>query len=244
MTPQEALIRITEHREIFREEMLSLMRAIMSGEVSAPLIAALITGLRVKKETIGEITAAAQVMREGRVAAVVVGADRIAANGDAANKIGTYLKALAAKDNAVPFYVALPSSTIDWTLPAGWSAGEIQWPRPKRLPVGPLMDYGYEKEVVLLSDVTAPKDAKVGETITLNARASWLVCSEVCVPEETDLSIALPVAAELPPPDPKNAEVFAATRAKLPHTSPFKAVYDAGDKRFALLIESEDLVKA
>lgn len=64
MTPQEALIRITEHREIFREEMLSLMRAIMSGEVSAPLIAALITGLRVKKETIGEISAAAEVMRE------------------------------------------------------------------------------------------------------------------------------------------------------------------------------------
>jgi anthranilate phosphoribosyltransferase len=64
MTPQEALTRITEHREIFREEMLSLMRAIMSGEVSAPLIAAIITGLRVKKETIGEIAAAAEVMRE------------------------------------------------------------------------------------------------------------------------------------------------------------------------------------
>ena len=64
MTPQEALTRITEHREIFREEMLTLMRAIMSGEVSAPLIAAIITGLRVKKETIGEISAAAEVMRE------------------------------------------------------------------------------------------------------------------------------------------------------------------------------------
>ena len=64
MTPQEALTRIVEHREIFREEMLSLMRAIMSGEVSPTLIAAIITGLRVKKETIGEISAAAEVMRE------------------------------------------------------------------------------------------------------------------------------------------------------------------------------------
>jgi anthranilate phosphoribosyltransferase len=64
MTPQEALARIIEHREIFREEMLSLMRAIMSGEVSPVLIAAIITGLRVKKETIGEIAAAAEVMRE------------------------------------------------------------------------------------------------------------------------------------------------------------------------------------
>lgn len=64
MTPQEALARIIEHREIFHEEMLSLMRSIMSGEVSATLIAAIIAGLRVKKETIGEISAAAQVMRE------------------------------------------------------------------------------------------------------------------------------------------------------------------------------------
>lgn len=64
MTPQEALAQIIEHREIFREEMLSLMRAIMSGEVSPVLIAAIVAGLRVKKETIGEIAAAAEVMRE------------------------------------------------------------------------------------------------------------------------------------------------------------------------------------
>jgi anthranilate phosphoribosyltransferase len=64
MTPQAALARLIEHREIFHEEMLSLMRQIMSGEVSPVLIAAIIIGLRVKKETIGEIAAAAQVMRE------------------------------------------------------------------------------------------------------------------------------------------------------------------------------------
>ena len=64
MTPQEALTRVIEHREIFREEMLALMRAIMSGELSPTMIAAIIVGLRVKKETIGEIAAAAEVMRE------------------------------------------------------------------------------------------------------------------------------------------------------------------------------------
>jgi anthranilate phosphoribosyltransferase len=64
MTPQEALTRVIEHREIFHEEMLSLMRQIMSGEVSPTLIAAIVVGLRVKKETIGEIAAAATVMRE------------------------------------------------------------------------------------------------------------------------------------------------------------------------------------
>src|SRR6516225_9720603 len=64
MTPQEALQRVIEHREIFHEEMTDLMRQIMSGEVSAPLAAAILIGLRVKKETIGEIAAAATVMRD------------------------------------------------------------------------------------------------------------------------------------------------------------------------------------
>lgn len=64
ITPQEALQRTIEHREIFHDEMLHLMRLIMKGEISPVMSAAIITGLRVKKETIGEIAAAAQVMRE------------------------------------------------------------------------------------------------------------------------------------------------------------------------------------
>ncbi len=64
ITPQEALQRTIEHREIFHDEMLKLMRMIMSGEMSPSMTAAILTGLRVKKETIGEISAAAQVMRE------------------------------------------------------------------------------------------------------------------------------------------------------------------------------------
>ena len=77
MTPQEALARVIEHREIFHEEMLSLMRAIMSGEVSPVLISAIITGLRVKKETIGEIAAAAEVMREFATKVPVKDPDRV-----------------------------------------------------------------------------------------------------------------------------------------------------------------------
>ena len=60
-----------------------------------------------------------QLMRQGRVDCVIVGSDRTAANGDVCNKVGTYLKALAARDNEVPFYVALPQSTIDWTCVNG-----------------------------------------------------------------------------------------------------------------------------
>jgi hypothetical protein len=64
MSNSEALTRVIEHREIFHDEMLALMRRIMSGEMSPVMIAALAMGLRVKKETVGEIAAAAQVMRE------------------------------------------------------------------------------------------------------------------------------------------------------------------------------------
>jgi methylthioribose-1-phosphate isomerase len=63
--------------------------------------------------------AGGHLMQQDLVDLVLVGADRVTANGDAANKIGTYLKGLAAKDNGVPFYVALPHSTIDWTLASG-----------------------------------------------------------------------------------------------------------------------------
>ncbi len=63
--------------------------------------------------------AGGHLMQHGLVDLCIVGSDRLTATGDAANKIGTYLKALAAKDNGVPFYVALPQSTIDWTLNDG-----------------------------------------------------------------------------------------------------------------------------
>ncbi len=63
--------------------------------------------------------AGGHLMQHGRVDLVIVGTDRVTANGDVANKIGTYLKALAAKDTGVPFYVALPHTTIDWTLDDG-----------------------------------------------------------------------------------------------------------------------------
>jgi anthranilate phosphoribosyltransferase len=77
MTPQEALTRVIEHREIFREEMVSLMRSIMSGEVTPTMIAAILIGLRVKKETIGEIAGAAEVMREFATKVVLKDADNV-----------------------------------------------------------------------------------------------------------------------------------------------------------------------
>ena len=70
--------------------------------------------------------AGGHLMQHGEVDLVIVGTDRVTRTGDVANKIGTYLKALAAQDNAVPFWVACPSTTIDWTVSDGLTEIEIE----------------------------------------------------------------------------------------------------------------------
>jgi methylthioribose-1-phosphate isomerase len=85
------------------------------------------------KHTIIADNAGGHYMQHGQVDMVIVGTDRVAANGDVANKIGTYLKALAAYDNVVPFYVALPSSTIDWTIDDGLRGIPIEERNPREV---------------------------------------------------------------------------------------------------------------
>jgi thiol:disulfide interchange protein DsbD len=86
-------------------------------------------------------------------------------------------------------------TTLAWTLPPGVTAGPIQWPAPKAIPVGPLMNHGYEGEVFHLVDIAVPADAVPGQPLTLAARADWLVCEDTCIPEGADLSVTLPVAS-------------------------------------------------
>src|SRR5262250_66126 len=91
---------------------------------------------------------------------------------------------------------------IEWTLPAGFTAGEIAWPFPERIPVGPAMTYGYSDEVVLPIPITAPASLTPGVEITLRGQASWLVCEKICIPEEAPIALSLPVTHGTPPLDP------------------------------------------
>src|SRR5438105_9153639 len=129
-------------------------------------------------------------------------------------------------------------TTITWHLPPGWAAGQLQWPYPKRLPLGPLMNFGYEDQVALLSDLTAPQDVRPGSTAEIGADVAWLVCSDICIPEDTHLSLQIAVAANPPPPDVRAAQLFATARAHLPKTSLWPARYDAADRRFALELQN------
>ena len=106
-------------------------------------------------------------------------------------------------------------TTLAWTLPAGVSAGVIEWPTPSRLPIGPLMNYGYEGTLLLPVAVSVPADFKA-ETLNVKLHAEWLVCKDVCIPEEGDFAIAVPTQAA----SAGHGELFAQARAALPQAAP------------------------
>ena len=118
-------------------------------------------------------------------------------------------------------------TTLAWTLPTGWSAGDIVWAPPKKLPLPPLMDYGYEGEVLLPVAITVPKDAAVGQSVTLKARADYLVCQQVCVPEGADLTLTLPVTA-VATPDPAWSGPIQVALSMSPKPAGLKAAVTAG----------------
>ena len=110
-------------------------------------------------------------------------------------------------------------TTLAWKVPAPLRAGPIQWPAPQVLPVGPLVNYGYEREVLLLTDIATTGDVAGAQTVTLAARADWLVCKEVCIPEGADLTLILPVAPKgsaAVPTDAPWGPAIARTRASFP----------------------------
>lgn len=87
-------------------------------------------------------------------------------------------------------------TSLTWRMPAGFEAGPLQWPAPEALPFATLVNFGYSGEVLFPIDITAPQGARPGQTATLTADAYWLVCSDICIPEQTTLSLSVPIAAE------------------------------------------------
>ncbi|WP_414694023.1 protein-disulfide reductase DsbD family protein [Phenylobacterium sp.] len=128
------------------------------------------------------------------------------------------------------------ATAIKWDLPAGWQAGAFTWPEPRRLPVGPLMNYGYEGEVLLPMTLTAPAGARPGDQATLKAQASFLVCAEICVPEDATLSLALPITATPAPADPKWGGAIEKTLAAAPKPAGLTAVFEPRAAGVALAV--------
>ncbi|HEX3398278.1 MAG TPA: thioredoxin family protein [Steroidobacteraceae bacterium] len=109
---------------------------------------------------------------------------------------------------------------LAWQLPPGFTAGDIVWTTPHRFEIAPLVNYGYAKHAVHLVQITAPKDLKAGTPVSLAAKASWLVCSDVCIPEDANLQVTLPVGAQAGAIDAAAAALFTTARSELPSPQP------------------------
>ncbi len=122
---------------------------------------------------------------------------------------------------------------LQWMLPAGWTAGSIQWPTPALIRLPPLASYGYEGEVLFLVEIHPP-DQIPEQRIELKANVSWLACQVDCIPGKRQ--VTLPVAvAQISQKDPLSAQSFAEARARLPKTSvPWKIGADAKAKSWRM----------
>jgi thiol:disulfide interchange protein DsbD len=99
-------------------------------------------------------------------------------------------------------------------LPAGFTAGQVQYPVPARLALpGDIINYAYEDEVMLLVQITPPKDLPIDKPVTISGKATWLVCKDDCVPGSGAISVDLPV---MDTNKPDNAELFAKWISRLP----------------------------
>jgi thiol:disulfide interchange protein/DsbC/DsbD-like thiol-disulfide interchange protein len=112
------------------------------------------------------------------------------------------------------------ATTLAWTLPPGFTAGDIVWTTPHRFDLPPLVNYGYAGHAVHLVKITAPRELKSGSVALLQAKAGWLVCSDVCIPEDAQLQLKLPTAAGAAGVDSKDAALFTAARSDLPSPQP------------------------
>lgn len=130
---------------------------------------------------------------------------------------------------------------VQWTLPEGITAGALQFPAPKRLPLGPLMDFGYENEVLFPLKLSVAGTAKPGSA-ALHASVNWLVCHESCVPGRTELELSREVydhSVKSPPP-PSDAAIFKRFIGKLPKPLPAddKVAFRPSGVGFRLIVQT------
>lgn len=132
---------------------------------------------------------------------------------------------------------------IKWELPEGVSAGEFVWPAPHAIPVPPLTNYGYQKQLVLPVDFKVSDAVHVGDKLTLHGKADWLICLDTCVPEKADLVLVLSVEAS-PRADAIGGAAIASAISAAPRPLAGSAVSTRTDKGFGLGVVGAEIVAA
>ena len=111
--------------------------------------------------------------------------------------------------------VGVPTS-IEWKLPKGWKADEIEWPEPERVFMYEIKAQGFHEEKLLPIRITPPKNLQAGQAVKLEGKATWMCCGRDCNPGFKDLSIELPVSAEIAPHNNHWSKQFAQSLASVP----------------------------
>ncbi|HSS86219.1 MAG TPA: protein-disulfide reductase DsbD domain-containing protein, partial [Reyranella sp.] len=130
---------------------------------------------------------------------------------------------------------------IKWTLPEGVKADPIVWPTPHLYDIGGVINYGFQNEAMLLVRIMPPADLG-GASLKLAAEANWLVCEDVCIPEDGKFELSLPIAAAATPAAPATRAIFDKARQSVPTESPWPARYGvakSGDP--TLIVEAKGL---
>lgn len=139
-----------------------------------------------------------------------------------------------------PGIVGLATS-VEWSLPPGFTAGEIQWPAPEAVKMARYTAQGYRGETLLMVPVTTPRDLTKSASVELTARVSWMCCSSQCHPAaKVPFTITLPVA-EAGEADPVMHSLFEKFRTKLPAADPaWSSTIERDEKRIVLTLKSTD----
>ncbi len=132
-------------------------------------------------------------------------------------------------------------TTLSWTLPAGWKAGDIAWPYPSQHKLGELVNYGYDAQTLHLVPLEVP--AGIDGDFTVKALAKWLVCADICIPGQAELSLTLPVS-EIATADPLWSPRFLDTRARLPQAEPLAGTFAVVDGEVRLQLDAVELAGA
>ncbi len=125
---------------------------------------------------------------------------------------------------------------VQWHLPDGLSAGEIEWPAPRRLGASTIVDFGYDGAVMLLVPVRASSTLPANKTARIVAELSVLVCREICVPGKTQISLSLPIESAAPEPDAPGSDLFTAARKSLPRKPPDDWKFTVNNKKDSFIL--------
>ena len=128
---------------------------------------------------------------------------------------------------------------VEWHLPAGLNAGEIEWPAPRRFRTSTIVDFGYDRAVMLLVPIGASSALPTNEAARLGAELKVLVCKEICIPGKAQLSMTLPIKSMPPEADARTSELFAAARKSLPQRAPRNWEFNVSDQKDSFVLTAK-----